>query len=149
MFIEKDTNAFCEFTENLSKRGGNEYIFCFVEHIVFCKRRVCACKEDMKKGVGYTRVFAVKQKSLLLSCERGKYLRNTRLMCLWNTSVVGQVTRYWNKGIRFNSVLKRMCYNVPGNIKSIHTWWTNKMRNVQCLPQDEQIFQIGFSTPGS
>lgn len=48
--------------------------------------------------------------------------------------------------MQFKLILKHVCYNEPGNVKSIHIKYTDELSNVSPLSQDRRVFRIGFGS---
>lgn len=49
--------------------------------------------------------------------------------------------------LSFNSLLPRICYNVPGEIKSTHSRWMIGMLNVPSLPEKDDFFRLALVHP--
>lgn len=80
------------------------------------------------------------------STEHDRHLQDSLLKCLRQTNEAEHGTHFWRKKSPFNFMSARVCFIALGNIHSTHTWWTNPIPDVPCLPQGEEVFRMGSST---
>lgn len=86
----------------------------------------------------------------LLHCgEHDNYLSYPRLKQMRHTNAMKQAIRFYAGELPLNSVLARVCYDGPWNIKELYPEWKNQMSNVSRLPQNEQVLQITLRTTSS
>lgn len=76
--------------------------------------------EEVGNDAEETEMFEEDQTPLFYSWDQGNYLQYSQLNRLRHTILVEHATHYWPKGLPFNRMLARMCYDAPGDIKSRH-----------------------------
>lgn len=81
-------------------------------------------------------------------CEHGSYLQVPRLRPLRNNKVMEQAIRFRRKGLLFNYMLARVCYDALGDVNSRFVGGKNEKSNVPRLPHDERVFRADSSTSG-
>lgn len=115
----------------------------FCSTVVFASwwQRFCARTEEVDKVVCKTDLFELKLKPLFYSRENGNHLLDLQLKLLRPRNVVEYANCVCRKGLRFSSIVTRVCCDAPGYINSTHARWANQILNVQRLLQDERVFR--------
>lgn len=141
--------AFYGFADYVLKRGGRAHIFCSAVQIASRWLRYRARTEEVEDDVVEMDVFNLKLTAFFNSPKHSNFLQVPRLKRPWHPSEVEQAIYFWGKILPFNSMLARICYDVPCDIKSKSSGWTNQMFTVPRLPIDERVIRTGSSASGS
>lgn len=86
---------------------------------------------------------------LFYSFMHGDYLQDPRLKLQRLINEVEQMIFLRHKRLLFNSILARLWYHAPGDMKSTHSGRKIQMSNIPRLPQDEGVFHTDSSESGS
>lgn len=87
-----------------------------------------------------TKFFTVEKTPLLYIREVRNYNCDPRRRRLTHMSIAEQAVHGWRNGPSHQDLLRRVDYNMPGNVPSSHPSWTNVIDNIPRLPPTEVVY---------